>query len=287
MSSFIQNVMHEETNKPRNTSISTDCRGSGQSQTSVNDSGYESMQYHAATFTLGEGSSSSNSFRSDVMHEEDSDIEYEDVFENETIQPSQMTNLRGDEDAQQNSDLSNTLQAVSSPIDIPARGASGRSVGHNFQHTKSDPLFGARCEPRGFVPSYEAATGRCNASSQTETYRNPLGLKLQMAPRLRSNTIANHDCEPPTDEGTSGSLPDVVPPSRDRSLSMPNVQLCIQQRKIGKRLRRMSDDFHEEKQQMRRNSQSQASSMPSGFQYFTELTESLRRIVSGHFTHPD
>lgn len=192
MSSSEQNIMHVETDQPRNTRLNTDSSGSGYSLASVNDSGYDPMHQHVATFTFGEESPSSDSLRSDVMLEEDSDIENDNVFgnDNEIIQPSQMTHLPGGEDTHQNRDLRNELQTVSSPINIPARNTSGL----NYQHAHSDPLFGARCEPRGLVQSYEAVSRRCHASSQTEDNRNHLGLKLHMAPRRqRSNTIAHHD----------------------------------------------------------------------------------------------
>ncbi|BFZ07364.1 hypothetical protein BsWGS_10403 [Bradybaena similaris] len=45
----------------------------------------------------------------------------------------------------------------------------------------------------------------------------------------------------------SRPLPDIVPPERDRSMSVPDVQTMLRMhhaREVGRELRRLSDDFH-------------------------------------------
>lgn len=58
--------------------------------------------------------------------------------------------------------------------------------------------------------------------------------------RNRHNSAGDHN------PSTSSPLPDIIPVSRDRSVSLPDVPSLRQQQEqaVGRELRRISDEFH-------------------------------------------
>ncbi|XP_052769763.1 uncharacterized protein LOC128209666 [Mya arenaria] len=241
------------------------------------DSGYGSGVSPApvkhTVFTVGDDEDvdgDDNVFLFDTgVHESEIDVEY-----NKTMHNSDESSVKKQKDVLYDRTTDRNPRAVSAPIKINQSSSGSRSMEEQQRDSFLDIDEHARSDP-------VANSGRLRLylRADRETQTDPGNIYPHG--RARSRTVVKRE-DQGGDEAAAFDLPDVIPQPRDRSVSMPDVQLYLRRKseqRVGQRLRIISDEFHTARVTVARNSQSPAS-LPSSFQ---SLASGLRRMSSSFF----